>query len=472
VSLSGKLRVFARSFVFLCILVFVSVSTYNVLAWKDSAGIIGLNRAKHGTIDVLFAGSSHSYCSINTAWLWNEYGMAADDISDGGQALGTTYCYLVEALKTQRPSVVLVELKGLDNHQRISDGNIYRNTLNMRWSKNYLDNRRYALYHVRDEAIAEGSIDTVSKGILLKFPVIHTRYDGIRESRFANDDVLLRFSPNWTAKAYPVPKACGVTEAAELTENETAILDRISALSEKYGFKLIFWVAPFVASKAQARQYNAVEQYAADHGIDFYNFLKITEESGFDFATDIRKERYNGSHVNVNGARKITNYLGKILHRQCDLPDRRNDPEYERYNRMAREWDVASAAHELDAAENLDDYMSAIDYTLFDVTLIIRNRNAELSDFPLLNTFAEAETKVRGLYTGARRNGINGAWELSDRVKIVTDQDDTGAALLYNGSGKVSIGDCDFCLVVIDRQSGEMIEKSEFKLEEDIYEKV
>ena len=64
------------------------------------------------SIDVVFLGSSHIHCNINTAYLWTEYGIAAYDYSAAEQPLWMTYYWLREFCKTQKPKLVVVDVFG------------------------------------------------------------------------------------------------------------------------------------------------------------------------------------------------------------------------------------------------------------------------------------------------------------------------------------------------------------------------
>lgn len=62
------------------------------------------------SIDVVFLGSSHIHCNINTAYLWTEYGIAAYDYSAAEQPLWMTYYWLREFCKTQKPKLVVLDV--------------------------------------------------------------------------------------------------------------------------------------------------------------------------------------------------------------------------------------------------------------------------------------------------------------------------------------------------------------------------
>ena len=66
-----------------------------------------------------------------------------------------------------------------------------------------------------------------------------------------------------------------------------------------------------------------MEAYAGEKGLKYLNFLDVQAELGIDWEADTYD---TGLHLNVYGAEKLTDYFGRILSRECGLPDRRDDP--------------------------------------------------------------------------------------------------------------------------------------------------
>ena len=120
-----------RGLAFCILLVFILERTYHILSWKDTTGgYLSSTQQLYATgdnlIDVVFMGSSHCYCGINPALLWDQYGMAAFDMSVSGQDKFSTYHTLVETLKTQSPSVVCIDAYALLYDRGGVLGNDYR----------------------------------------------------------------------------------------------------------------------------------------------------------------------------------------------------------------------------------------------------------------------------------------------------------------------------------------------------------
>ena len=62
------------------------------------------------SIDVLFVGSSLTYCNVIPALFWEKTGLTAYDVTGPALTVPGEYYFLREALKTQSPSVVFIEI--------------------------------------------------------------------------------------------------------------------------------------------------------------------------------------------------------------------------------------------------------------------------------------------------------------------------------------------------------------------------
>ena len=80
-----------------------------VLKVKSGHGIDqqeGLYWQEENSIDVMFLGTSHVHCNINTGLLYDSYGITAYDYSGAEQPLWMTYYYLKELYRYQTPELL------------------------------------------------------------------------------------------------------------------------------------------------------------------------------------------------------------------------------------------------------------------------------------------------------------------------------------------------------------------------------
>ena len=68
-------------------------------------------------------------------------------------------------------------------------------------------------------------------------------------------------------------------------------------------------------------------------GMLYINALKDIDEIGIDFTTDTFDY---GQHLNVQGAEKLSKYLGRVLDNRYNLDDHRSD------DLLAKEWETVT----------------------------------------------------------------------------------------------------------------------------------
>ena len=91
---------------------------------------------------------------------------------------------------------------------------------------------------------------------------------------------------------------------------------------------------PYPADEAKQRMMNSAQAIADEYGIAFYNLFDV--EGLVDFDTDCYDAM---SHLNPDGAVKVSAWLGETLSAAYDLPDRRGNAGY-------AHWDAALAEYE------------------------------------------------------------------------------------------------------------------------------
>ena len=70
-----------------------------------------------------------------------------------------------------------------------------------------------------------------------------------------------------------------------------------------------------------------MEDYAAEKGLKYINFLELIDEAGLDFSTDTYD---HGLHLNLYGAEKLSHWFGSWLRENCpQVADHRGEEPYE-----------------------------------------------------------------------------------------------------------------------------------------------
>lgn len=341
--------------VFWLILALVLGRVYEILSWKDTAGgyytqVETFYGLEENVVDVLFLGSSHCYCSVINSKLWDDYGIAAYSLSISGQDMVASYYWLKEALKTQKPKVVCLEMYYVMCRGYAVEGNLYRNILPYHISADYLELVRNMI----DEGSGSPQIEhgIVSEedrsSFLAKWPIIHTRYKELQRQDFTGPDTLY-IGYNYPTGGVANQPVAWTREGTDLYMGNGAVeiedekwLRKIIELTKKNDVELCLFLAPMSLTTQEQMQMDYVEELAEEEGIPFLNFVDLRDKIKFDSQQDFE----DWGHVNYRGAVKVTAALGRFISQNYAIEDHTGDERYELWER-----DSATRKHELSVSK-------------------------------------------------------------------------------------------------------------------------
>ena len=93
-----------------------------------------------------------------------------------------------------------------------------------------------------------------------------------------------------------------------------------------------------------------MEDYAAQHGLLYINFLEKIDEIGIDWNTDTYDQ---GLHLNVYGAEKLSRYFGRILSEELGAADHRQEQD------VVQKWNLKCETY-MNRKETLEKELEAI----------------------------------------------------------------------------------------------------------------
>lgn len=317
------------------------------------------------SIDVLALGSSHVFGSVNPAILWEEYGISAFDLCAAGSNTTVSYYYLKEALKTQKPKVVILGVNIVtDNIEEFGGEVAYMWTGGMKFSKNKIN-------LVRD-ITTEDSID-----VILEFPISHIRLDELGFKDFLpykGDDYHRGYKGNrifWGNIADEEIIDNYTDKIGNIPENTKEMLDKIIKLSYEYNFELILYVSPALRSQEEWESINAIEIMAIEKGIKFINCYTNNNLIKIDYALDLNDKE----HVNYLGNIKTTKYIGEYLNNEYNLPDHRGDKAYETWDLCLQDYKIAIEDFDISQSAQLVQFIKKINKPYFKTILFFYDIN-------------------------------------------------------------------------------------------------
>ena len=399
-----------------CIIIFVVLffDFDKVFNFKYGDGIYSLScfyEEPENTIDVLCFGSSHIFENVNTAVLWNEYGIADFNLCGSVQPIWNTYYYMKEALKTQHPKVMVVDIYGtIQTEDYIDHSRIIKNNYGLRFSKDKI------------ESVLVSSPPENWLSYLLEYSNYHNRYMEIGRSDFVdylgttNYKNWKGFGLNTAMQEFLEPEGFCTNEITELTNKVTEYLLKIINLSREHNIPLLLIKTPYsnITSEDQ-KKYNMVEKIASENGIPFINYNLLIKEIGLDFKTDYA----DTDHMNHFGNVKFTRYLADYLKENYNIPDRRGDSTYKSYNLMADNCQQRIYNLELTKIDNLDAYLEKLYNRKYTVIYSITG------DYKNMLNYDKVSSKLQPM-------GINLDEAVGDTLWVVQGND-----ILFTGSALV-----------------------------------
>ena len=297
----------------------------------DSTTIVeGFYAEKRNDIDMIVIGSSNSFCTVDPVTLYEEYGIAAYDFGSSSQPMNISVLYLKEALKTQKPRVVALEVNmmvGGSIHSTRESG--------LRWG--YTD---IPLSFDKLKSIYQSLGRVDAEYFSYVYPVFryHNRWKELSKldfTYFGQDKT--NYTKGYLETQEMAENAVNLIEydyegEAWIEEVNISYLDEIVQLCREKNVELLLFKSP----KANWHRYEteAVRALADARGLRFvdYNELYQNGELELDTAVDFRDD----DHLNDFGAKKVTVHLGGYVRANYDLPDRRQDEK-------PNSWDMASS---------------------------------------------------------------------------------------------------------------------------------
>ncbi|MBQ9612859.1 MAG: hypothetical protein IJV14_09755 [Lachnospiraceae bacterium] len=312
-----------------------------LLCIKSQAGV---NQARafyyqpKDTIDVVFMGTSHTHCNINTAWLWEEEGVAGYDLSGAEQPIWMTYYYLKEVCRRQTPSLIVIDVYApAFNQEDYHYKWIEENILGMRFGVNKVkmlldsvergrikeffpsfavyhsrwreigDEDRRALFHMKEDAQAYKGFTPFTNTLPMEQPQVWQMTE--------EDLAVMLGSSTGQAADVSLGPSYGLTQKAE------EYLRKIIAFTKEENIPLLFINAPYPVTEAEQSVYNQIRDVASMEGIPFMDFNHCVDLMGLDYASDFTDE----THLKVQGSIKYTAFLWKVLSSRYNIPQH---PEY------------------------------------------------------------------------------------------------------------------------------------------------
>lgn len=267
------------------------------------------------TIDVLFIGSSLTYCNIIPAVIWEESGMTAWDVTGPELTVPGAYHYLVEALKTQSPHTVFIEISAVlyPRHTGFSKTAIGQ----LPWGMNRLE-----------MTMKEGEPEN-RFGLLFPLFFYHSRWSELgsddlkvfREGYERDMNAGYTFLNQYRVIGGYVERT-DMGQDAQNNARNLEYLKKIARLCLEEGITPVFYESPAASTMPESLMDPVRQELAAIEGTVVVNFNDHREEIG----AELQGDYYDSLHYNAAGALKFSRFLASWMAQNLDaVPTGRGD---------------------------------------------------------------------------------------------------------------------------------------------------
>ena len=337
---SDMIRKLLGSLLFICALcaVLTRVSAIQQIKGIESGSYnprsvySGFYEMEKDSLDVLFLGSSHCYCSFSPREFYDRFEFTGYNLGSSQQSVWLSYYWLKEALGYQSPSVIVLETFFVTTNDGTGGDE---------------PSVRKALDFMRPSPVKAEAVKTVSElhenvdpeSFLLTNLRFHARTGDLKIQDFdtgllENGTAMMGYCPlgyrehgevfeplkdsqgkadpqaaGGAAGSDPEDGADGSAEAIPLYPAAEEYLEKIVSLCEERGILLLFVKAP--TTHWSVEEHDAVARFAGDHNIRFIDYNLPSEYAGLGY--DFSQDSFDYGHPNVKGARKIAAALGPVI---------------------------------------------------------------------------------------------------------------------------------------------------------------
>lgn len=267
--------------------------------WNTTQKTAGFYNEPENEFDVMFFGSSNTYCSFNPLVLYDKTGIKSYVFATQQQPVWATYAYMTDALKTQKPQLLVMDVLMFSKSEEYYDDGV---------NYSFMDDMPLSANKIRLAAVSAPKGERIR--LLINFIKYHSRWSELTE----DDYTFKRSETGDYLKGYTLLDdvfpggelpAENVGKTAPLAEKEIYWFKKIAELAKKNDIPLFLVKTPSNATEEEQALFNSVKELADEYELKYVNYNELYEEIGL----DIQKDFYDKSHLNYVGAEKFTEYF-------------------------------------------------------------------------------------------------------------------------------------------------------------------
>ena len=282
------------------------------------------------SLDMVMIGSSRVYRLWNPMLAWGKSGLVSHNYSVALMHPANYLSAIQDVYRTQKPKLIVIEASAFTRKLYIKGIGA--------GARRFLDTLDFDLFRVKAvrhyAKMNELSFEDAMT-LYIDLMQYHENYYALwnrKHWRMSNNRVgSLRLSTFFkgyglVAKISPQKPIDEylTDECSQMYEKSEQCYREVLTYCRDHGIEVLTVVAPPAGSKDEIMQYNTMEKISAEYGFRFVDLNKQLSTVGIDYDRDF----YNSRHMNYTGSKKLTAYLLAYLKAHYELPDHREDDEY------------------------------------------------------------------------------------------------------------------------------------------------
>lgn len=271
--------------------------------------------------DILFFGSSHMHASVYPMELWDKYGIVSYNMGSNSATVAISYYNLLLACEETKPKMIIVDTYRITNDFKINP-DAYSDSMHSAFDPYKLSYTKYLA--IKDLCGKEKLLDNTIE-FLFNFSIYHARWNQLKEEDFIINNT--KYEKGAESKinfleADEIHRFDSVDVFNNVETTNMKYLRKIIEYCKQNNIEILVTYNPYPASYREISGSKYVQTICDEYNVNYINFL------GMD-VVDYNIDCYDkDSHLNVSGARKVTNYLGKYIIDNYNIPDQRENGSY------------------------------------------------------------------------------------------------------------------------------------------------
>ena len=322
----NKLKIILRVIIFaiIGIILFLLITPIFVPKTIYKTILQGFYDEPKNTIDVVFIGDSSVYKGVSPLEIWKKHGITSYNYASPTQKMWDSYYSIKEVLKYQSPKVIVLSADPLFSDKAMKD----------EYKRHFYDN--VPLSKNKIQAMLD-TVNKISKKQLLTyvFPFFrfHSRWNELDSKDFTRayenpHDPFKGFFLVNGEKPYKKGNYMKKKKDDKISKKAEKYLEKIKKLcvDNKIELLLVEFPSPNTWNETKHQE---VTKWANQNDVTFVDMNIELETIGIDWNKDTEDA---GTHLNIYGAEKVSEYIGNYLAENYQLKSHKEDSKYKQWD--------------------------------------------------------------------------------------------------------------------------------------------